>query len=286
MKPKIKPILIGVLIGVVAFPTIAIGGSFTVSLIQGKSIPEAIQILAQQIDSLIGRVETLENRADKEEACREANEIRSISSIYNDIFNTKQKLELAESEEQISELQAYLEKFQELKVEKIKKIGICEQLDSSQLIKREACERANWIERKLEQELLSQLRQYENSIEDYEMLCSPTHEGIEAYCNKLLENNVYENQGIIHCWVWSEKFRNCPEGSEHYMSDGLCYYGEIDKERIIRSLTEEDYPYGYPANGFCNNEHIINEFQNAQIGIRQIRELEQEYSIQKGLCGE
>jgi len=65
MKQKIKPILTGVLIGIVAFPTIAIGGSFTVSLIQGKTVEEAIQILAEQMDSLIGRVEVVETKQAK-----------------------------------------------------------------------------------------------------------------------------------------------------------------------------------------------------------------------------
>lgn len=86
MKQKIKPILTSILIGIVAFPTIAIGGSFTVSLIQGKSIPEAIQILAEQIDSLIERVTTLETRADREESCRKADEIfEEVKYVYAQI---------------------------------------------------------------------------------------------------------------------------------------------------------------------------------------------------------
>jgi len=86
MKEKIKKILIGVIIGFVAFPTITLGGTFVSSLIQGKTVEEAVQILAQQIDSLIGRVEVLESKQvkqelwqKKEEACRYANELnRSI----------------------------------------------------------------------------------------------------------------------------------------------------------------------------------------------------------------
>ncbi|MEO0118692.1 MAG: hypothetical protein ABIK66_06180, partial [candidate division WOR-3 bacterium] len=82
MKEKIKTILIGVLIGIIAFPTLTLGGTFVVSLIQGKSVEEAIQILAEQIDALIGRVEILEVKQSKtelwqkkEEACRLANEL-------------------------------------------------------------------------------------------------------------------------------------------------------------------------------------------------------------------
>ena len=55
-------ILIGCLIGMIAFPTFTLGGTFVVSLIQGKSVKEAIQILAEQIDILIGKVKILETR--------------------------------------------------------------------------------------------------------------------------------------------------------------------------------------------------------------------------------
>ena len=76
MKSKIKIILISSLIGFIIFPTITLGGTFVSSLIQGKTIGEATQILATQIDSLIGRVSTLENKANKEEACRKMNELK------------------------------------------------------------------------------------------------------------------------------------------------------------------------------------------------------------------
>jgi len=76
-----QKILIGIL-GVFALPTIAMGGSLTISLIQGKSVEEAIQILAEQMDSLLGRVEVLESKQakqelwqKKEEACRYAEEL-------------------------------------------------------------------------------------------------------------------------------------------------------------------------------------------------------------------
>jgi len=62
MREQIKKILLGIIIGVFTLPTITLGGSFTVSLIQGKSVEEAVQILAEQIDSLIGRVEVLETK--------------------------------------------------------------------------------------------------------------------------------------------------------------------------------------------------------------------------------
>ena len=56
---KTKKILLGVIIGVFVFPTIIMGASFAVSLIQGKTPAEAVQILAEQIDFLIERVEVL-----------------------------------------------------------------------------------------------------------------------------------------------------------------------------------------------------------------------------------
>ena len=62
MNQKIKYIILGILIVVIVFPTIALGGTFTVSLIQGKTVEQAIQILAEQVDSLIGRVGILEQQ--------------------------------------------------------------------------------------------------------------------------------------------------------------------------------------------------------------------------------
>jgi len=57
-----QKILLCVVIGLVAFPTITLGGTFVSALIQGKSVPEAIQILANQIDILIGRVNVIEDK--------------------------------------------------------------------------------------------------------------------------------------------------------------------------------------------------------------------------------
>ena len=57
-----KKYLIGIIVGLLAFPTLSLGGTFVVSLIQGKTVDEAIQILAKQIDTLIGRVEVIENK--------------------------------------------------------------------------------------------------------------------------------------------------------------------------------------------------------------------------------
>jgi len=45
-----------------AIPTVAIGGSVTVYLIQGKSPSEAVQVLAVQMDSLIGKTAEIEEK--------------------------------------------------------------------------------------------------------------------------------------------------------------------------------------------------------------------------------
>ena len=79
---KIKLILVGFLISIIALPTIAFGGSFVSSLVQGKTVEEAVQILAIQIDSLIGRVEQIEQKQqitqaelEKAKACNDYNRI-------------------------------------------------------------------------------------------------------------------------------------------------------------------------------------------------------------------
>jgi len=61
MRDKIRFILTGALVGIVAFPTITFGGTFVSSLIQGKTVEQAIQVLAEQMDVMIGRVNKLES---------------------------------------------------------------------------------------------------------------------------------------------------------------------------------------------------------------------------------
>lgn len=46
-------------------PSVSLGGSFVVSLIQGKTPAEAVQIIAEQMDSLLGRVDVLETKQDQ-----------------------------------------------------------------------------------------------------------------------------------------------------------------------------------------------------------------------------
>lgn len=58
--------LIGILIGLITFPAVTLGGSFVVSLIQGKTPAEAVQIIAEQMDILIGRVEVVETKQEEQ----------------------------------------------------------------------------------------------------------------------------------------------------------------------------------------------------------------------------
>ena len=54
-------IFIFVLISIVVFPSLVFGGSFVSSLIAGKTTDEAIQIIAEQLDIVIGRTNVIEN---------------------------------------------------------------------------------------------------------------------------------------------------------------------------------------------------------------------------------
>jgi hypothetical protein len=88
-----KIIIVAILVGFLAFPVVSLGSTFVSALIQGKSIEEAVQILAEQIDSLIGRVIILEGRADKEEACRKANDLKIAPAETKIAFYTESKNE-------------------------------------------------------------------------------------------------------------------------------------------------------------------------------------------------
>lgn len=57
MKLNIAGIALGVILGV---PAIALGGSFTYSLVQGQSPSEAFSTIGDQINSLFGRVSSIE----------------------------------------------------------------------------------------------------------------------------------------------------------------------------------------------------------------------------------
>lgn len=93
---KSKQIIIGVIIAIMVFPAIALGGTFTASLISGKTTEEAIQILANQIDILIGRIEKIENRqteVENEQVKIKEDQIEQIgkfSEVESSIIDQKQ----------------------------------------------------------------------------------------------------------------------------------------------------------------------------------------------------
>lgn len=93
MKEKIKYILAGLLIGIIALPVVALSGSFVSSLIAGKTPEEAVEILATQIDFLIGRVEIVETK--------QAGQEQSISGL---------QATTTQQEQTISELQTTINK--------------------------------------------------------------------------------------------------------------------------------------------------------------------------------
>lgn len=78
-----QKILSGIIIGILSVPTIAMGGSIVNSLIHGKSVPEAIQILAEQIDLILARLEIIETKQVKQE--------QSIEELQTELFSIKNK---------------------------------------------------------------------------------------------------------------------------------------------------------------------------------------------------
>ena len=55
-------VLVVVLVLFLAVPPVSMAGSFVVSLVQGKTPAEAVQIIAEQVDALFNRVQTLETK--------------------------------------------------------------------------------------------------------------------------------------------------------------------------------------------------------------------------------
>lgn len=155
MRAKIKYIAIGILISVIAFPAIAMGGSFTVSLIQGKNVGEAIHVLAEQIDSLLVRLEIIESKQTeieseqieqvKQLACLEAEQVRdkilngSVSGIIDvDIKSIDEMIDKVKEEiikttdlglqEQTNLWQDRLSKLEDFKIQYISKKAECDNL--------------------------------------------------------------------------------------------------------------------------------------------------------------
>lgn len=81
-KQKNKFIIVSIIIGFIAFPSVVLGGTFVSSLIQGKTVEQATQILAEQIDFLIGRVEILETNQSKIELWQEKENVCNNARDY------------------------------------------------------------------------------------------------------------------------------------------------------------------------------------------------------------
>jgi len=56
-----KAVIIAIII-FLAIPTVSLGGTFIVSLIQGKTAEEAVQILANQLDTVLDRLGVIESK--------------------------------------------------------------------------------------------------------------------------------------------------------------------------------------------------------------------------------
>lgn len=67
ISARTRFVVVGIIVGLVMFPIVSLGATFVSALVQGKTIAEAIQILAQQIDILVGRVEVVETKQTKQE---------------------------------------------------------------------------------------------------------------------------------------------------------------------------------------------------------------------------
>ena len=86
-----KYILISVLITIISIPTIAIGGSFVSSLIVGKTPSEAVEIIAEQLDIVIGRTNIIEGvQTNQEESIatvenKQSEQDQTISNLQNNI---------------------------------------------------------------------------------------------------------------------------------------------------------------------------------------------------------
>lgn len=102
---KFKYILLGISIGIIALPT-AIFGS---SLITGKSVDEAIQILATQFDNLVGRVEMVEtNQFNQDQTLQELQEIINQQKILIETNQTEQEEVVSNQEQETSDIQDQL----------------------------------------------------------------------------------------------------------------------------------------------------------------------------------
>jgi len=94
MNTKFKIVLIIIAIAIFALPTIALGGSFTLSLIEGKTPKEAVQIIAGQIDDILSRIQIIETRQTEQEritACNFSDEALQKAQMEGGIIDADLK---------------------------------------------------------------------------------------------------------------------------------------------------------------------------------------------------
>lgn len=262
MRFEVRPILIGLLIGVLIFPTVAVGGSFTISLIQGKTVEEAVQILAAQIDSLIGRVETVETK-----------------QVQLEIGQIKQKEKVQELQRELVEGQENLDRERSCRKaeELFKEAEIVYSSGSHRIISASAIDEFISATEKM-------LQEYKWLAKDQELLCPPTEEGIRAYCTTGNDHIAYHN----HIYDYSLPQRERDSGAHDTLL--LCivdpsnpsrnWQNNID--RMLRSLKVEEET-GEPRNK-CDLWDFDEEVIEQQNKLEQLKRLNTEYIIQKEIC--
>ncbi len=133
-----KSLISGILIGAIAIPTLGMAGSFTSSLIAGKTPAEAVEILATRIDTLIGRVEIVETKQtktelwqEKEDACNKARDFltENMPTGYKWFLDTISRRErgIMGTESQISLLicQGFVKEEEDCKIGEVNCKGKC-----------------------------------------------------------------------------------------------------------------------------------------------------------------
>lgn len=92
-----KSLLTGILIGAIVLPTVSLGGTFVSSLIAGKTPAEAVEIIATQVDNLIGRVGVIETKQDELEglisASKSESEKLKLCKDWNKYLESKEKID-------------------------------------------------------------------------------------------------------------------------------------------------------------------------------------------------
>src|SRR3989344_4934735 len=104
MNSMLTKTVIGITVGLIAVPAVAFGSSFVSSLIAGKTPAEAVSVLAEQLDSLFGRVEAVE---EAQEAITERVDAAPASTTA-EAEVLKQKLQLLEAQNKALEQQGVL----------------------------------------------------------------------------------------------------------------------------------------------------------------------------------